>query len=1166
MDRTIQLYETLLDVDNLIAYMIVTLQSGNIDGPLGPGGKVNNYFTLRDRTGTEGFRFFVHDAEHTYTDVRNVDPLNRNRNGAATSSNYLQARYFNPQWLHQQLMANEEYRIRFADKVQESFFNDGPNSVSAQVARLDAQAAAIDQAIIAESARWGDAQTSSPLLRDPHWLAAVDDLRNLIPPRQDVVVEQFRNTTLVWDEQIGAAAPLFPSVDAPKYLVNDIVQSGGVVTAGDSLTFNANDLVYYTVDGSDPRLVGGGINPNALIYNPGTSELTIFGPGATWKFEDSGADLGIAWRSSSFNDNGWSSGASELGYGDGDEATEVEYGPDSSNKYITTYFRRTFDVAAGDYQAAELLLKRDDGAVVYLDGVEIARSNMPAGAINSLTPASGSVGGGAEDAWFPFTIDPAKLLPGSHTLAVEIHQINGGSSDITFDAELRMISDGSASDPYVLSSSTNVKSRTLSSGTWSALHDATFVIPALQSEIRISEIHYNPADPTAVEIAAGYTDNDDFEFIELYNPNPVGSINLSGMQLSDGVTFSFSDMELLPGQRVVVVEDAGAFSERYGNSIPVLGEWNGRLSNSGEQIDLVDSAFAEIMSVNYGDNDPWHNPADGEGFSIVLDQPHNTTFAQLGKYYSWRTSTERGGTPGAASTEPLGVVVNEVLAHTDEPQSDSIELFNPTSSTINIGGWYLSDEGDDLFKFQIPAGTMLAAGGYIVFDEDDFNPNPSNPGPNDFALSGASGDQVYLSRTSGGNVSLEDAVEFDATFNGDSMGRVPNGTGRLTRLAESSFGSANGDHAVSSLLISEVNYHPELPTAEALAIDPNLTDNDLEFIEIANPTNAEIDLTNWRIRGESDYDFAAGTSIAAGGTIAVLAFDPTDSVNASKLAAFMEHYELDSADNLVGGLAGSLSNSSGRIALQQPDTPDGTVIPRVVVDEVVYDDLAPWADADGSGPSLNRLGVNEYANDPDSWNALTPTPGSSVLVQPSVSSVVIGDGSNQRSSIDKLVINFKGQVDIAEDAISVIQRSDAGGAMTCSVVDITFTTSTVAGNTVVTIEFLSETRNSQGALVDGNYELTVDGAKVTRTGSDIALGENYVLGDVASDNFYSLYGDNNGSRNVNVVDLLAFRQTYLQSAGNANFNAGLDFDGNGIVNVLDLLRFRGNFGKSLTFA
>ena len=231
-------------------------------------------------------------------------------------------------------------------------------------------------------------------------------------------------------------------------------------------------------------------------------------------------------------------------------------------------------------------------------------------------------------------------------------------------------------------------------------------------------------------------------------------------------------------------------------------------------------------------------------------------------------------------------MVNEVLAHSDGSQLDSIELFNTTDSAIDVGGWYLSDEGGDLLKYQIPAGTVIAAGGYLVFDESDFNVTSTG-----FALSSSQGDQVFLSQAVEGTlVGLQDAVEFGATFSGESLGRLPDGTGRLTRLSSTSLGSANGEAEVGPLVISEVNYHPGAPSAAALAIDSTLTDNDLEYIEIANPTSATIDLTNWRIRGEADYDFAAGTSLAAGEAILVVSFDPANPLNASKLAAFEAHY------------------------------------------------------------------------------------------------------------------------------------------------------------------------------------------------------------------------------------------------------------------------------------
>ena len=365
--------------------------------------------------------------------------------------------------------------------------------------------------------------------------------------------------------------------------------------------------------------------------------------------------------------------------------------------------------------------------------------------------------------------------------------------------------------------------------------------------------------------------------------------------------------------------------------------------------------------------------ADGAGASLELIDT-NTPYDQLDKYFSWQASNAVDGTPAAASSQASGVVINEVLAHTDAPQSDAIELFNSSDVAVDISGWWLSDSADQPLKFQIPAGTLLAAGGYIAFDESDFNPTPATPGLNDFALS-SNGEELVLSQGTGNTVThFEDGVEFGATFNGESLGRLPNGTGRLARLASNSVGSVNGEAEVGPLVISEVNYHPNEPSAAALSFDASLTEQELEYIEIANPTNSTIDLTNWRIRGEVDFDFAADTSLAARAAILVVSFDPT--LDTNKLAAFAIHHGVGSNITIVGGWEGSLSNSVARISLQQPDLPDADgLFPHVVVDEVVYNDVAPWPDADGSGQSLTRDDLKANGNFASSWIAATPTPG-----------------------------------------------------------------------------------------------------------------------------------------------------------------------------------------------
>jgi hypothetical protein len=169
--------------------------------------------------------------------------------------------------------------------------------------------------------------------------------------------------------------------------------------------------------------------------------------GSVWKYLDNGSNQSNAWRSIDYEDDGWASGPAQLGYGDGDEATEVGYGTNAASKYITTYFRQTFMVP--DRLAfTNLVLRviRDDGAIVYLNGVEVFRNNMPSGAVNYLTEAPSSIGGSGENTIFTTNVNPALLLNGANVLAVEIHQDDPGSSDLSFDLELN---DGRDDSPRV---------------------------------------------------------------------------------------------------------------------------------------------------------------------------------------------------------------------------------------------------------------------------------------------------------------------------------------------------------------------------------------------------------------------------------------------------------------------------------------------------------------------------------------------------------------------------------------------------------------------------------------------------------------------------------------------------------------------------------------------
>ena len=496
-----------------------------------------------------------------------------------------------------------------------------------------------------------------------------------------------------------------------------------------------------------------------------------------------------------------------------------------------------------------------------------------------------------------------------------------------------------------------------------------------QEFLRISEINYNPADSVP-----------DGEFIELLNTGP-GTLDISGVSLTEGPSTPFvfpANTFLGSGQRLLLVQDATAFIAAYPNVNPALiaGDYSGKLSNGGENVRLEESGGTVIAEVSYNDTDPWYFGTDGDGQTLQLVDEFNTSLLLVDKYYSWRPSYAINGTPGEiALIDPPKIVINEVLAHTDLPQVDSIELYNASNQSFLIGGMFLSDSANDLLKYEIPSGTVLGAGDYIVFDETHFNPNPSNPGPKDFSLSAANGDQVWLTFVQNGlPFAVFDQVDFGATFNGESLARQPNGTGRLLPSSTLTLGAENSIPRVGPLIISEVNYHPGLPSSAALATLPGLTSQELEFVEITNPTLQTVDLTNWNLRGELDFDFAESSSLAPGETLVVVTFDPDSDANDTIRHAFTVHYGINPSTTIVGADGiGNLSNNFGRITLQQPDSPpasDPTLIPRVLADEVVYDDLLPWpTQADGTDPSINRNEAGVEGNDVSNWFVDLPTPG-----------------------------------------------------------------------------------------------------------------------------------------------------------------------------------------------
>ena len=494
---------------------------------------------------------------------------------------------------------------------------------------------------------------------------------------------------------------------------------------------------------------------------------------------------------------------------------------------------------------------------------------------------------------------------------------------------------------------------------------------SVRGELVISEIMYHPTDPSGDE-KSKVEDKDEFEFIELLNIGD-SAFPLAGVKFTEGIEFEFEDGEVAPGKTVLLAKNKKSFAIRYGKEVEVLGEYDGGLKNSGEKLSLKSAKGAVLHSFSYKDKAPWPKSADGLGFSIELKTPKGRP--DHGKAESWRASTKPGGSPGVveqSSSSPGAapkVLVNEVLVHTDFPQVDAIELYNPGDAEVDVSGWFLTDDKSEPKKYKIIDGSKIAPKGYLVVKED----NDGNPDNNDslppelfgksFSLS-SHGEQVYLFSADGeGNLTgYTHGFGFEASENGVAFGRVVTSDGkeRFPAMAEISLGKENGAPKKPRVAISEIMYHP----ADE--------DNDPEWVEIVNTTDKRVALfdplhqeNTWQLKGVK-FTFPANVGLDPGETAVISNLKPSQ---------FREMFpDFPSKAKLFGPFKGTLANGGERISLLWPDTPDDetgeVIVPMIEMDTIRYNDKDPWpSDADGTGMSLERDLNAPFGDDVKAWKS-----------------------------------------------------------------------------------------------------------------------------------------------------------------------------------------------------
>ena len=439
-----------------------------------------------------------------------------------------------------------------------------------------------------------------------------------------------------------------------------------------------------------------------------------------------------------------------------------------------------------------------------------------------------------------------------------------------------------------------------------------------RTRIVFSEIQYRPSPETG---------SSSLEFIELYNAGDVFE-DLSRWRIDGTVRYRFPEgFRLGAGQFVVVARDPAALSARHGIT-GVLGPYSGGFNGAGGPLELHDEMDALKLQVEIGSQDPWPVAADGSGHSLVLANP---SYGEADPR-AWAPSAERGGNPGAMDPLPMvdparNVVLNELLAHTDLPQLDSVELFNRGRGVADLSGCVLTDDLRTN-RFRFPPGTVLAEGAFLQLDERALG----------FRLS-AAGETVWLLNADGTRVL--DVVRFGAQENGVPLGRCPDGSPDWRRLASSTPGARNAARRLEEVVLNEIMYHPITE------------DDDDEFVEIHNRSSKPVDLSGWRLQDGVSFTFPAGATIPGGGHVVV-------GRNVERLRG--DHAQLNAA-NSFGDWSGSLRNSGERLALSKPDVilstnsvgavSSDTI--HIVVSEVAYRDAGRWGQWSGGGGSSMEL-------------------------------------------------------------------------------------------------------------------------------------------------------------------------------------------------------------------
>ncbi len=422
-DSHYEYMKTQMNMNEYINYQVIQIFFGGRDWP------GNNIKFWRSREAPHNrWRWILYDLDHMFKEYFSDIMEEATEVDCGCS-------WPNPPWstyLFRRLLENEEFKHEFTQRF--AIYSTTHFSRDRLHSFIDEMQAILAPEIPRHIERWGGQKTNlpdntwvSPIFNSvSEWEANVQVMRDFTDTRHELAMKHV-NDYFGTSGYAGLEASIEPAGTGSIKIGETVLQDTAV-----SVNFNSGEFLSI-----------------ACLEEPGylfshwqvdyytTQDTSVITQGDQWEYLISRDTPDLNWTDIDYDDNHWETGLAELGYGDGDEQTVVDYGGDPANKIVTTWFRKKFVIEdTSIYRRYSLNIIRDDGARVFVNGLAVIRDNMQRWSVGSNATAESVVADPEESTWLHFTLNPALFRNGENVIAVEIHQGTVTSSDISFDMQL----------------------------------------------------------------------------------------------------------------------------------------------------------------------------------------------------------------------------------------------------------------------------------------------------------------------------------------------------------------------------------------------------------------------------------------------------------------------------------------------------------------------------------------------------------------------------------------------------------------------------------------------------------------------------------------------------------------------------------------------------------